>query len=100
MPVTHAIPIVLTISDMLLIIHRIFLNFSIRGRGVNELSNKDMQSKKPDLRYCRVGHSIMKWNSVSSEFNGRNLKVHRWYGVLEVQDRPLLTCSGRYSARL
>jgi len=50
-----------------------------------------MQSKKQDLRYCRVGHSIMKWSSV----NGRNLKVHRWYGVLEVQDCPVLTCSGR-----
>ena len=44
MSVTRAIPFALTV--MLLILHRIFLHFSIRGRGVNELSNKDTQSKK------------------------------------------------------
>jgi len=38
----------------------------------------DRQSKKQDLRSCRAGHSITKWNSVSTEFMQR-LQVRRFY---------------------
>jgi len=96
MSVTRAIPFALTV--MLLILHRIFLHFSIRGRGVNELSNKDTQSKKArsysapnkESTFSEILISAVK-STFSHSNHHKSIKELFWISFLKICFSPYIT---------